>query len=860
MECALMIGHCRKTPRLLRSLLPLLLVVGFAPAVFAAAADHLIVGEFMVKTRVPYATFGSPFIEITNPTADGIDMGNVYLTDATMLPSLLYTNITLNDPATANPGGGTGGDFHAQFPAGYVLPAGASLAVALSGSQQYFAAYGRHPDFELYEDGGVPDAVPELVAAFPGAIAAGLGGGSNVPALSDVAESIVLYGWNGASDLVQDIDYVMWGTNSAVRVDKTDVTVLGSTYLNDTAVVSQSPVAAAGPTFGHAFRRISADEGAETLTGGNGLAGHNETSENLASTWSDITGFSPPPAPETFFPSAPIFTAAAQDPALPYAGLAATLSATVRSFTPLTDVTFYYNVDGGAYAGLSGVDGGSGLWTATVPGQVGGAVVTWYCTATNSAGGSAASPVAAPRYTRGWTVAAAPPPAALRKAPYLVFLGDPTTMQVLWQVATTRPCTIEWGTDTNYALGALQTAEYGTDHQHAYTLTGLEPDRQYFYRVTFDGTLYPGSFHTAPPLGSPQFKFIAYGDTRTNASVHNTMAGQMVHAVAVDPERQSVLIAVGDMVTDGDNEAIWDSEFFPAAYANIRQMLAELPFQSCMGNHEGTGTVFTKYFPYPFAAARYWSFDYGPAHFVVVDQYAGYAPGSAQYTWIQNDLATTTQPWRFVVLHEPGWTAGGSHPNNAAVQQYLQPLFVQYGVSLVFGGHNHYYARAVVDGVQHLTIGGGGAPLYTPVPDSPNVVASARSYHYCRITIDGGHLGFAAVNGAAVLDTFVLVRPTAVDESALPASPVLHAVQPNPFNPRTTIRFDLPTAGPVRLAVYDVAGRRIRALVDSDLQPGPHQAVWDGRDSAGRAMASGSYFARLEAGGTVRTVGMGLIR
>jgi len=854
-----MVSLCRKAPRLLGSVLPLLLVSGIASVVPAAVADHLIVGEFVVKTRTPYATFGSPFIEVTNPTAYGIDMSNVHITDATMLPSLLYTNITLNDPATANPGGGTGGDFHARFPAGYVLPAGASLAVALSGSQQYFAAYGRQPDFELYEDGGVPDAVPELVAAFPGAIAAGLGGGSNVPALSDVAESIVLYSWNGASHLVQDIDYVMWGTNSAVRVDKTGVTVLGSTYLNDTAGGSQNPVAAAGPTFGHAFRRVGVDEGTETLTGGNGITGHNETSENLAATWSDVTGSSPPPASAVPFPSAPIFTAAAQDPAIPYAGLAATLSVTVRSYTPLSDVTFYYNVDGGAYTSLSGVDGGSGIWTATVPGQVGYAVVTWYGTAANSAGGSASSPVAAPRYTRGWTVAAAPPPAALRKAPYLVFPGDPTTMHVLWQTATTRPCTIDWGADTDCALGTAQTAEYGDDHQHAHTLTGLEPDRQYFYRVTFDGTLYTGSFHTAPLPRTRRLKFIAYGDTRTNAAVHNTMAGQMLHAVAVDPERQSVLVAVGDMVTDGDNEAIWDSEFFPAAYANIRQMLAELPFQSCMGNHEGTGTLFTKYFPYPFAAARYWSFDYGPAHFVVIDQYAGYAPGSAQYTWIQNDLATTTQPWRFVVLHEPGWSAGG-HANNMAVQQYLQPLFVQYGVSVVFGGHNHYYARAVVDGIQHLTIGGGGAPLYAPVPDSPNVVVSAQSYHYCRITIDGGRLGFAAVNGAAVLDSFVLDHPTAVHPPEAPALPALHAVQPNPFNPRTTVRFDLPIAGPVRLAVYDVAGRLIRTLVDADQPSGTHAAAWDGRDASGCSVASGSYFARLEAGGKVETVRMSLVR
>jgi flagellar hook assembly protein FlgD len=64
----------------------------------------------------------------------------------------------------------------------------------------------------------------------------------------------------------------------------------------------------------------------------------------------------------------------------------------------------------------------------------------------------------------------------------------------------------------------------------------------------------------------------------------------------------------------------------------------------------------------------------------------------------------------------------------------------------------------------------------------------------------------------------------------------------------------------VRLAVYDVAGRLIRTLIDADLRPGAHGAIWDGRDSSGRGMESGSYVARLEAGGTVKTVALSLVR
>jgi hypothetical protein len=68
---------------------------------------------------------------------------------------------------------------------------------------------------------------------------------------------------------------------------------------------------------------------------------------------------------------------------------------------------------------------------------------------------------------------------------------------------------------------------------------------------------------------------------------------------------------------------------------------------------------------------------------------------------------------------------------------------------------------------------------------------------------------------------------------------------PNPFNPMTTIAFTLPAELRVRLEVYDVRGHRVRSLVDEVRAPGPHNVVWNGRDDGGRAVASGTYFARL---------------
>jgi len=68
---------------------------------------------------------------------------------------------------------------------------------------------------------------------------------------------------------------------------------------------------------------------------------------------------------------------------------------------------------------------------------------------------------------------------------------------------------------------------------------------------------------------------------------------------------------------------------------------------------------------------------------------------------------------------------------------------------------------------------------------------------------------------------------------------------PNPFNPRTVIRFDLPEAGRVDLSIYDLRGRRLCRLADEEMESGAHERTWNGRDDLGRELPSGSYFARL---------------
>ena len=90
--------------------------------------------------------------------------------------------------------------------------------------------------------------------------------------------------------------------------------------------------------------------------------------------------------------------------------------------------------------------------------------------------------------------------------------------------------------------------------------------------------------------------------------------------------------------------------------------------------------------------------------------------------------------------------------------------------------------------------------------------------------------------------------------AAAPARLALLSPRPNPFNPRTEIRLDLPRQGAVWLRIYDASGRLVRTLVGgATLPPGTRAVSWDGSDDAGRAAASGVYFVRLEALGLSET-------
>lgn len=225
------------------------------------------------------------FIEIYNPTEAAVDLSKYYLTDLSNPDSTTgemdndFTRITTNTIK------GNANDFLAKFPDGTMLEPGKRLVIILAQGDAFKTATGVTPDFEVVDKS---TTIANMVLSGPPASQVGL---------SNSAEFVMLFTWDGTSKLVQDIDYFRW-TNSSTSntgVNRTDLKVGDQTYKPDVALNKTEAAQAAGPghSNGQSMCRKGLSEGAEVQTGGNGVTGADETSEDFLNTWEVCTAYTP---------------------------------------------------------------------------------------------------------------------------------------------------------------------------------------------------------------------------------------------------------------------------------------------------------------------------------------------------------------------------------------------------------------------------------------------------------------------------------------------------------------------------------------------------------------------------------------
>jgi acid phosphatase type 7 len=447
--------------------------------------------------------------------------------------------------------------------------------------------------------------------------------------------------------------------------------------------------------------------------------------------------------------------------------------------------------------------------------------------------------------------AAPPAQAAFVKQPYLQNLTD-TSIVIRWETSAAQGGKVQFGFSTSYGSEFSQ----GSDTtQHELLLAGLLPDTLYHYRAISDpDTSADAVFHI--PVGiSGSFRFIAYGDNRTNAAPHQSVVDQMA---LVDPP-PGFLVNVGDLTAGGST-----SDY--QTFFNIEKgILSRAPLFPTVGNHDTSNmTNWATLFALP-NNERWYSFRYGNSSFHFLDNYSTYTPGSPQYTWFLNELsadsADATVRHIFVSFHNPPYTTNLGHSSDLNVRQYICPLLERFHVQVAFMGHVHCYEHSLANGVHYVVTGGGGAPLYSSWgPAQPWTVYRETTYEFTLVDVRGDTVDVKTVKpGGAEIDPFQVVREptpaTAQDDTASIRQGRTFRASPNPHTGIVRLTFDLSVAGPVEIEIHDVAGRRVATLVSREMGTGPHDASWDGSRAA-----SGTYFAVLRTRGQVESLRLVLIR
>ena len=360
--------------------------------------------------------------------------------------------------------------------------------------------------------------------------------------------------------------------------------------------------------------------------------------------------------------------------------------------------------------------------------------------------------------------------AQFRKVPYLIYPGDNTKITIMFQTYESREYKIKWGLSEECANGSekiIQTQNGENQNIFIYTLKSLIPSKKYFYKIiTENSTKYSGSFFAAEDNKDENINFYVFGDTRTNTNVQDRITGAILKHMKDNKDFQTFSLHTGDWVTKGNCEQIWDKEYFNQEYKNNISLYSTIPIMGTRGNHELYGckkqkeNIFMKYFPYPYIEEdkTYYSFNYGQVQIFVLDQYSNFDEDSEQYKWLIKSLSASDYKWKFILLHAPGWSAG-RHENEEEqifVQKYIQKLAEKYKVQMIFAGHNHFYAHSEINGVHHMTLGGGGARLYRP-KSRPNLIKSEKVNHFLTVEIVGDNALVKAIRtDLSIIETMEL--------------------------------------------------------------------------------------------------------
>lgn len=347
----------------------------------------------------------------------------------------------------------------------------------------------------------------------------------------------------------------------------------------------------------------------------------------------------------------------------------------------------------------------------------------------------------------------------------------PDQVMLTWSESPLNSVDIQWRTDTTVSEGRalvwradteVDTLEVNASlyrmqdrmlmndryiHRFTALVRGLEPGAHYAYKVGSPSAGWEtGTFRTS--AGEKKFSFVWFGDTHCFPD-----SGKLVKLASRHTEAAFYTIA-GDIVSTGLNRDDWDRLFKHSGNAFASKPLMPVP-----GNHDRQDGLGAKMYYDLFSLPKNgpkgvdeestYAFEYGNALFLMIDATSDW---DAHTPWIEEKLKASTAKWKFAIFHFPPYNFEEPYPE---LQEKWVPLFDQYHVDMVIGGHIHYYMRSkpmkagqVVDSYSDGTVYAISISIpwkHDTMNDEPYAVLQyPEGYFYQTINIDDGNLRYKA--------------------------------------------------------------------------------------------------------------------
>lgn len=202
------------------------------------------------------------------------------------------------------------------------------------------------------------------------------------------------------------------------------------------------------------------------------------------------------------------------------------------------------------------------------------------------------------------------------------------------------------------------------------------------------------------PLRDNSVRFAVLGDTGTGDRVQYDVAKQIVAQYAKFPFTFAIML--GDNIYGSERPQDFRRKF-ETPYAAL--LNAKVEFYAALGNHDDPNQRFYK--PFNMNGERYHTFKKGNVRFFALD--SNYMDPE-QLRWLEKQLQASGSDWKIPYFHHPLYSSG-QHGSQVELRRIVEPLFIKYGVDVVFAGHEHFYERLKPQKEIHYFTSGGAAKL-----------------------------------------------------------------------------------------------------------------------------------------------------